>query len=204
MLPEWNLERSGCNNAKSRLRVEETKSTNSFTAVLIPINVCDVDNLRIASAQTISTKHRSTAKMFPTMLQLSIWMLFLTSCSAGTRSVILPWLQLFFFCLLWIFNEHHITCGEPVYPLGNAASLLVIDESDQFQTCFCISVWDKSISPPLEECGLRSRSKSLFSEGDHLTLLDRCKYTTTQHWRELRLKQKILGVIFKVLRYPAR
>lgn len=59
------------------------------------------------------------------------------------------WLQCF--C---IFHEHLITCGEPVYPLGNFTSLLVIDQSDQFQTCFCISVWDKSINPPLEEHGL--------------------------------------------------
>lgn len=43
------------------------------------------------------------------------------------------WLQFMYFYL--IFNEHHITCGEPVYLLGNFTRLLVIDQSNQLQPC---------------------------------------------------------------------
>ncbi len=65
MSPEQDFKWSGCNSVNRRLRLEESKNMNSFAIVLLPMKMWEVDNLHIAGALIISTKHE-TAKMFPT------------------------------------------------------------------------------------------------------------------------------------------
>lgn len=93
-----------------------------------------------------------------------------------------------------IFNEHHITCGEPVYLLGNFTRLLVIDQSNQLQPCLYRSLRQvhKSTIRGMW-CVVCGTEVNLFlwimTLCDHCTLPELCKYTTKHRWCLLRLTQ---------------
>lgn len=127
MSTKQNFKWSARISVNRRLRVEASKNINSFSVELVPLHEGEVDNLRISGSE----QGRLTT-CFPLTVKdpHSLWMLFLQCVDRFTFGCITG--------ILRISNECHITCGESGLP-GYLTGLLVIDPSDQFQTCFCIS-----------------------------------------------------------------
>lgn len=108
--------------------------------MLFPINAWEVGDLNIADMP----RHKSF---------LQLWSVLTKTFSTYSDELYCTLTQRFSWKLSCLIH-HHITCGEPVYPLGNFTILLMIDESDRYLACSGISVGDKSINPELKECGL--------------------------------------------------